>query len=175
MPSTFIQDMISVSDFTLYSIKQIAHGGKEYTFFDTTEQQVGKSFSNLTIPNQLSKNWIRFSVYGIAIKIFKVLNLDELYDFYLNSYYSFKVADHELKFGHLSEFLHTNVIITYHYGGTYLNGMGDGAYNGLITGLEIVIPSGVSFVFTIKYEGSSLDDALVGVFLKGKLERLITG
>lgn len=177
MPSSFIQDMLSVSDFTIYSIKTLEQDKKEYTFFDTTEQQVGRKFSNLTIPNQLSKNWVRFFVYGIAIKFLTPLYIRTLIKFYLNSYYSFKVADHELKFGHLSEFLHTNGVFTdLAQDLVYINGIGDGAYNGLITGLEIVIPSGVSFTFTITCETPQFfSGAFIGVFLKGKLERIIAG
>lgn len=189
MASVFIQDLLSVIDHTLYSIKPTGtNTNTTYNFFDETEQMVGKQRSNLTIPNQLSRNWIKFTVYGIGIRFFNALNVSGLMQFFRDSYYVFKVSDHELKFGHLSEFLHSNAYVYKDYTATEgttsttirtLNwvGEGNGIYNGLLTGLEIVIPSGVSFVFSITCTSdiTSMQNVNLGVFLKGKLERAITG
>ena len=112
MPSTYIQDLLSVIDHTLYSIIDTgSNTNTTYNFFANTISVAGKNRTNLTIANQLPKNWIRFVVYGLGLKVYGAKSLNDLVQFFRDSYYSFKVAEHELKFGHLSEFLHTNAVL----------------------------------------------------------------
>ncbi len=189
MPTSYLTDILSVVDHTIYSIKTIpTPTNQDIVFFDETEASVGKHKSNLTLANQLSKNWKKFDVYGIGIKFFDLVSAESLVQFFRDSFYSFKISDTELKWGHLSEFFNSNAFVYYEQTSTegtlstriqdlYSSGKGSGFYHGFISGLELSITSGVHFVFTISCKSSiaELQGKSIGVFLKGKLERYITG
>lgn len=181
MPSSYIQDLLSVIDHTIYSIVDTtSNTNKEYQFFSDIVSQVGRERTNLTISNQLPKNWLRFTIFGIAIKVYNVVEPSAVLQFFRDSYYSLKVAEHELKFGHLSEFLHTNAVLSDTSGTSLVHfkvGEGVGSYDGLVQGLEIEISAGKSFSFSITCTSdiAEMRNKLIGVFLKGKLERLIAG
>lgn len=184
-----LKGVVSKLDITLYDIKEIPREGGVIQFFSQTASAVGKHRAILSQPNTIPSNWKSFTINAIGLKIFSE-NLSDytiLGYFIINSYYVFKIADYEIKTGHLSEFFNISTlsftIVRYNIGNNILDlripfqlDMPRNLYVNLMK--PIIIEPLINFQFIINYDGQIPENEttfMVGVYLKGILDRGIVG
>lgn len=181
MSNVFVKDTVSEIDATVYDVEALGASSIVGTVkFFSQSVSAGLNRTNLTTPNMLPSNWKKFTVKNIGLKFFSRLVTADFYTAIQDAYYSFKIADTEIKFGHASELINTvDAIVTNTTtnGGKAPNDFGHSINALLPLLIDVTIPSSTSFYFDLTFDTdvTSLHGIYVGCFMHGVLERLIAG
>ncbi|MCS7231684.1 MAG: hypothetical protein RMJ67_06065 [Elusimicrobiota bacterium] len=177
-----LKGVVSKLDITLYDIKENINFGS-HIFFSQSSSAVGKHRAILAQPNTIPSNWKSFTINAIGVKVF-ASDFSSFMSFISNSHYTFKIADYEVKSGHISDFFNistmsyyaiqhrignNNLVIFY----PFQLDMPRNLYLNLMK--PIIIEPLVNFQFIINVETHLEVDAKVGVYFKGILDRGIVG
>ncbi len=178
--------VVSRLDITLYDLVQLSstNTAGTYSFFTKNFATSGKERTSLPQANLIPENWKSFTVNSIGFKVLGVVKVEDLLDFIENSYYQFKVADYEIKQGHISEFFKETLFASkvpsatsnVYEIGTFAS---TDEYQNLYISLmkPIVLEPMINFSFTVSVNAdvAGMRGVWVAVYFKGVLDRSITG
>lgn len=181
-----LQGVVSKLDIVLYDILQLSttNTAGSYNFFSKAQATAGKERTSLPQPNLIPQNWKSFTIQAIGMKVLDFVDRDAFLSFVANSHYVFKIADYEIKQGHLSEFFNVSALV-YASPPTTANvyeitttGQVDYPNNNFVSLMKpIVLEPLVSFQFIVNVATDivGMRGAFVGLYFKGVLDRSIVG
>lgn len=173
-----LQGVISKLDIVLYDIVKLnsTSTAGTYNFFSQSMASVGKQRAVLLQPNLIPENWRSFTIHSVGMKILDLVEASDFLTFVANSYYTFKIADYEIKSGHLSEFFNVSwfSLTDGNYDGVQSD-MPSNLYVSLMKPITLEPLISFNFVVEVKVDVAGMRDKYIGLYFKGTLDRSIVG